>query len=144
MTRIHFVAIAAAMILGPAMTASAQDSRGIISENPVRVIAIDAMDGMGQLSARRLTQIGVPNVVFVTAEPTIEPDPNEVYREQYEEYVRMYAEAAAENNRGGNGGSRWTNAVQGIATGMQLSHDALNLYEHALDVNYKRQVLSGN
>jgi hypothetical protein len=143
MTRIHYAAFAAAMVLGSTITASAQSRTGVRTESRVQVVEIDAMDGLGQLSARRLTQMGIPNVVFVTAEPTMPPDPNETYRQQYEEYLQIYAEAAAENSRG-NGGSRWTNAVQGIATGMQLSHEALDLYDHALDVNYKAKALSGN
>jgi hypothetical protein len=61
-------------------------------------------------------------------------DPYETYRAQYQQYLVRYAQYAggAEQQSGQSG---WTAAVANISTGMQLTHGALDVYQHAIEVN---------
>ncbi len=145
MTRTHFVALAAALVLGHAVTASAQNVQSDFRAPAQERIAVDPMDPLGLLSARRLVQIGVPSSMIVTTTPSLETSSDYIaYQNQYDQYLARYAVYAADTNRKSDGPSRWTTAVTNISTGMQLGHEALNLYEHGLDANALRNSYKGN
>ena len=138
MTRTRLIAVTV-LVLAHAAGASAQTVQFPYSAREKRQLArVDPLDPLAQMAVR------VAGRRVTLAQPTVQPiaSPDyQVYMEQYNQYLADHAQFVKEQQRPSKPG--WMSAMQGISAGINLSHQALDLYEHGIEANALKNAYSG-
>jgi hypothetical protein len=130
MTPKHTIAIVAALVLGHASGAFAQDSRSTpAARTPAQVAPADPLDAMTQVAALYAGRSIATESIALSKETAADSN-YESYMELYAMYLASHAQQAPAKERPGKPG--WLSTMQGISAGLEVTDQAIGVYEHAL------------
>ncbi len=138
MTRTHLVAMTI-VALGYAASASAQSADVQYAREPqVHVDPLDPLDDLAVRVTGRTITPSVPSVYRSVPVAASYDTTMQYYSQEPANDARYEEESQTRSAKPG-----WLSAMQGISASMQLSHEAIGVYEHALEAKSLSQIVNG-